>query len=67
VPDVGSARASGSKDLLVHSHLPGRFLLAGEEEREMLPLCLDEGVGTTVVNPTAATPRGMWLCTCPRE
>jgi 1-deoxyxylulose-5-phosphate synthase len=38
---------------------PGRFvsiqnhynLLAREEEREMIPLCLDEGVGTIIWSP----------------
>ncbi len=28
-------------------------LLAREEEREMIPLCLDEGVGTVVWSPLA--------------
>lgn len=30
-----------------------RFHLAGEEEREMLPLCAEKGVGTIVWSPLA--------------
>ena len=33
-------------------------LLAREEEREMIPLCLDEGVGTDRVEPAGPRPTG---------
>jgi len=39
-------------------------LLAREEEREMIPLCLDEGVGTIVWSPLAAPPRTAPTPTC---
>ncbi len=47
---AGRARRRHARFVAMQEH---DNLLAGEEEREMIPLCLDEGGGTIIWSPVA--------------